>query len=501
MHSLLIILLGAGMQLTTAKLIVLAADVLALTTIPSVLLRRRGRPLAALSWSLAVLTLPLVGVLAWWMLGRTHLQRPSRRRRAASQAYCARRLAHPEEPGAWCRPCEIPSVLREVLPFATVDRRRTDGVFPPTVANHSRLLVDGCEAFTAMESAMGAAAQEIHAMFYIWKADDTGRQWRDLLIEKARQGVRVRVLVDAVGSPRLHRMLVRPLRRAGACVSTFLPARFWPWSPTFNFRNHRKLLVVDRRVAFLGGMNVGDEYAGAWHDCMVQLEGPVVRQLNEIFEEDWFFASGEDLADSPLPRDIVSRELSCRPGDAQERSDVCVVIAGGPDRDENRIQDALFLAITGARGRVWLTTPYFIPALPLLAALRGAAQRGVDVRLLVPKVNDVGLVGLASHSYYPELLEAGVQIFEYTGGVLHMKALVVDHWLSVTGSANVDVRSLTLNFELACFNASAHLNARLAQVFESSLGRSDQADGAALGRRSVLRKLAESIAHLLSPLL
>jgi cardiolipin synthase len=338
-------------------------------------------------------------------------------------------------------------------------------------------------------------------MFYIWHPDETGRTLRDLLVRKASEGLTVRILVDAVGSPGIRGSFAAPLKKAGATIVSFLPVRFRPWAPTFNFRNHRKLLVVDRTVAFTGGTNIGNEYEKRWHDLAVRIRGPAVAQLNSIFEEDWFFAAGENLSEEDPVRENAL-DVTSEPGSmTQGVPAACAIIASGPDRQQNRIHDAFFLAISQARQRVLLTTPYFIPSHAILAALRGAAQRGVDVRILLPRHSDVRLVGLASRSYYPGLLTEGAQIFEYSGAMVHTKALVIDDWLSVLGSANVDSRSFRLNFELACFISSADLNARLAEIFAGALPQSLEVNLAVMEHRPHYLALAESLAHLLSPLL
>jgi cardiolipin synthase A/B len=497
-YSLLNFLLGLGFAPGTASLLALATDLLALVTIPSVLLRRRGRPLAALSWVLAVVSIPLLGVAAWWILGRTHLQRLSRRRQESGQTFSARSPTASEALHA----SRFSPRFMGILPFASSKHPWVDGVFPPTETNRVELLVDGSRAFPAMAEAVIAARHQIHAMFYIWRTDETGRRLRDLLVQKAREGVKVRLLVDAVGSPGIRGAFVAPLKEAGVAVVSFLPVRFRPWAPTFNFRNHRKLLVVDRVVAFTGGMNIGNEYEKQWHDLAVEIRGPAVAQLNSIFEEDWFFAAGEDLIeDEPRGRQTPAANEEEHRAASADASAACAVIASGPDRRQNRIHDAFFLAISQARQRVLLTTPYFIPSHAIMAALRGAAQRGVDVQILLPRHGDIWLARLASRSYYPSLLTEGARIFEYSDRMMHSKALVIDDWLSVLGSANVDSRSFRLNFELACFISSPALNSQLADVFGGALKRSSETSLAELERQPRHVAIAESLAHLLSPLL
>ena len=487
MHSLLNLLLRSAFPAEVRDWILLLADVLALATIPSVLVRRSGRPLAALSWILALLAVPFGGVIVWWLLGRTHLQRPARKRKRSQRRMDAE---HPETPPP---APEIPAVIRAVLPFALQgDRRWTEGVFPPVDATDVRVFANGAEAFAAMESAIVQARMEIRAVFYIWQADETGRRIADKMIERARAGVKVRILVDEVGSRAFLRQMAPSLRAAGVEVAGFLPASFRPWAPTFNFRNHRKLLLVDGHCAFTGGMNIGREYECEWRDQCARLSGPVLESLDAVFQEDWLFVTGESL------RDLIPEGES---DDTSENRALCVVIASGPDRDEHRVHDGFFLAITNARSRVWLTSPYFVPDASLLEALRAAAMRGVDVRILTPLQNDVRLVALASCSCREPLLRAGVRLFEFLPCFMHTKNLIIDDELSVIGSANVDTRSFRLNFELACFLVSRRVNERLATFFESDLRESREITRAEVEARGVFRRCLESGANLLSPLL
>lgn len=454
----------------------LASQLLALLTIPSVLLRRRGRPSAALSWLLALFALPLLGVLAWWAFGRTHLER-KRRRRARKRRVFARVRSHQN--------ADESTVFDRQLPL----RARRDCVFP-SPGNHLELLLDGARAYEAMEAAIQGARESVHILMYIWQDDATGRRIRDLLVDKARQGVQVRVLVDGFGSSGFVRRLGRPLREAGASVGVFLPSRFTPLeSPRTNFVNHRKILVVDDRVAFTGGMNVGDEYAERWRDAMVRVEGPAVQDLQLVFLDDWYFATNElvesdgGTAIAPHPNGVDA-----------------AIIASGPD-SESWIHDAYFLALTQAQRRIWIATPYFIPGPAILAALRTAAGRGVDVRIVVPSKSDVALVAWASRSFYRMLLQAGVRIFEYGGTMLHAKALVTDDSLGSIGTANIDSRSFRLSFEVGCFFASKELNGELANWHEGLTRGAIEVTREAIATKPLAHKLAESVAHLCSPLL
>ena len=486
MHSLLTLILSIAFEPRLASLVVLGGDVLALLALPSVLLRRSGRPLAALSWVLALLTLPYAGVLAWWLLGRTHLVRQRTKRKRASK-----RLGEQRPPLATA-PVGVPARLRDVLPFSLAGRRWTEGVFPPAAFTRAQVLCDGQEAFPAMEAAIAGAKVEVRAAFYIWQSDSTGRRIADLVAQKARSGVRVRILVDAVGSHAFLRDFGKRLRHSGVEVASFLPARFRPWAPTFNFRNHRKLLLVDRHAAFVGGMNIGDEYAAGWHDLAFELRGPVVEHLDDVFREDWLFATKADVGPSAALD-------QARP--PPERIGLCGVIASGPDRDEHRVPDAFFLGINQAKQRVWMASPYFVPSAAFLAALRGAAQRGLDVRVVLPRLNDVPFVRWASRSYYDELLRAGIRIFEFQPRFSHMKAMVLDDDLSVIGSANADVRSFRLNFELVCIVDSAGLNARISEILARDVSLSREVTLEEINNAPRIQVLLDSFANLWSPLL
>ena len=462
---------------------------LAALSVPSVLVQRRGRPMAAVSWILALVSLPIVGLVLWWLIGRNHLERRRRRKRTAHETLVPRleelRAAIATEQPAVAEPSPL-------LPVSHLPLEFLGSVFPPCDGNEV-VLLDAHEAFGIMERDVRAAKHHVHALFYIWKDDDTGRSFRDALIEKANEGVEVRVLTDALGSPAFATRFVKPLRDAGARVRRFFPPRLLSATPRLNFRNHRKSLVVDGDIGVIGGFNIGDEYRLRWHDMGVRIGGPAVNQLQEIFADDWFFASGEDLADpSYFGRSRYD-------GDGQNA--VVGAIASGPDTKGSPIEDALFIAINQTQRRLYITTPYLIPPRGIMAALRAAVYRGVDVRLLVPAHSDVPLVRWASRSYYPELLASGVRIYEYQPSMLHAKAAVFDEDLALIGSANIDNRSFRLNFESSAFIRDASLNQALTHVFEDDLSRSEEIDQSRFNRRPWGAKVIDATAHLLSPLL
>lgn len=465
---------STGPEIFTALFMV--AEVVAFASVPSVLLRRRGRPTAALAWLLALFALPALGGLLWWTFGRTRLERKRRRRVRKAKEFNRIKDGPATDHG---------TVFDNLIPARAVGTC----VFP-SGGNEVKLLIDGPQAFPEMEAAIRGARQSINALFYIWHTDATGRRIRDTMVEKARSGVQVRVLVDAFGSDGFTSDFVEPLLQAGAKVARFFPSAFDKLgAPRFNFRNHRKILVIDGNLAFTGGMNIGDEYAKEWRDLMVRLRGPVVEGLQYVFLDDWYFATEESVDDQP------ASSAAQAPGS----TDIAVV-ASGPD-SEHWIHDAYFTALVRAERRIWIATPYFIPTAALMAALRTAAGRGVEVSIVVPEVTDVLLVKWAARSYYKDLLDAGVRVLEYQGRMLHAKALLVDDDRLSVGTANLDTRSFRLSFEVGCFFASTELNQQLWQWFQELERDSKQVTAEALGQVPVTRKLLESMAHLLSPLL
>lgn len=448
----------------------------ALLSVPSVLLRRRGRPTSALAWLLALLALPAIGSVAWWAIGRTRMERRLRQRSLKKKDFIESHGTPAKEPI---------EVFKNLLPV----RARQDYAFAST-GNSVQLLADGHSAYPALRESLGQATHCIHLLFYIFELDATGERICQLLIQKAKEGIRVRLLLDGLGSQKTWHRLKGQLEPHGIQVAVFLPSRIWPlYAPRFNFINHRKIVVIDNKTAFTGGMNIGRDYEDSWRDLMLKLEGPAVEGLNHIFLEDWFFASGEDIPD-PLRGAHDSK-----PGGVD-----AAIVSSGPDT-EGWIHDAYFLAITQAKSKIVIATPYFIPTAGLLTALRTAAGRGVEVQIVVPSLSDVKIVKWASRSFYPLLVDVGVRIFEYTANMLHAKAMVIDGTILSVGTANIDNRSLRLNFEVSCFISNEKMARDLSSWIDALLQDSTEMTPEFLEEKGLPRKLLESAAHLLSPLL
>ena len=458
----------------------------------SLLLSRRS-PQATLAWIFAFIALPVVSGLYYMVFGPRRLLR-RRRRYGVARTMAASVSQHLR---ATSRKHEV-SLDRDARGLAAVGRRLNQGT--PTCASQVRLLDDGDQCMQALEEAIGEAQHHIHLEYYIWEPDRIGTQFRDLLAEAAARGIEVRVLYDAVGSPRLNARFWQPLSDAGGEVRVFNPVGFSIATIHFaNFRTHRKIAVIDGRVGFLGGINLHDPASAtrsgkdAWRDQHARIDGEPVRKLQRLFLENWTYARGAfRLTERSMPSYFPPAEGG---GD-----DIPVqILASGPD-DENAPMLAFFLAaIATARSRVWIETPYLIPDEPLEAALRIAHLRDVDVQIIVPRSGDSRLVTAASRTYCDSLARGGIVVFEYGPPMLHAKTLLVDETVAVVGTANLDNRSFRLNFEVAAAFYDRGVIERLARRFEEDRARSTPLRPRRGG--PILRQLAESVARLTSPVL
>lgn len=390
----------------------------------------------------------------------------------------------------------LPPLQQPNLPLISLARRAADA--PLSQGNTTSILQDAQQTYDCLEKAVTAATHHIHVLYYIIRDDKVGQWFRDLLVKQAQRGVQIRLMFDGVGSYFLSREFWQPLRACGAQIEAFLPPRFSPWVSNYNinFRNHRKLVIVDGKVGILGGINLGEEYLGkppnaVWRDTHVQIQGPAVHLLQQCFAEDWCHMTGELLLSPPY-----YPKFPKAPG-----SDCVQIIPSGPDHNWYPIHLLFFLAITSALQRIWIATPYFIPDNSILTALITAAMRGVDVKILLPARGDHTLVHYAMRSYYQRLLRAGVEIYEYQKGMMHAKTIVVDGRCGTIGSANLDIRSFHLNFELNAFVYSRDFAQQLEYAFQLDLQDSQRVIPETFRKRPMMEHLYEAVARLLSPLL
>lgn len=446
------------------------------------LILQRRSPTATLAWIMTSILLPVLGFAIYQFFGPPRIRRKKLRHARARQIVATRRTS---------RLPLVPDVGR-LMRMA----ERT-GEAPPARARRIDLYDNGKDAYAAIEAAVAAATHHVHLEYYIWEADQTGTRLRDLLVERAKAGVEVRLLVDALGSPRAKRAFVAPLVAAGVRVAWFNPVTFGTLRMGLvNFRTHRKIVVCDGRVGFTGGINVTDVHTAtvsgdrAWRDTHARIEGAAVQPLQTLFFEDWNFATGEALgADSYFPAD---------PGDGDH---IVQVLGSGPDHVLFPIHKLYFAAIAAADERVLITTPYFVPDEAVLTALTTAALRGVDVRILVPRKGDSALVSAAARSYFEELITVGVKIYEYGPPMLHAKTMVVDDELAIVGTANMDNRSFRLNFECALAIAGGDTAATLTRWFHRDLEKATRVTARGEKRAPFRQRSLESVARLLSAIL
>jgi len=457
------------------------------------LLMSRRSPTATLAWIFAFIALPGVSGIYYVMFGPRRLQR--RKHRYGVARVQAGAVSHYLK-GSSCD--TRPELSADARGLAAVGRRLLQG--DPTFASSVELLDDGDAKMEALERAIAESTQHIHMEYYIWEPDRVGTHFRDLLAAAAARGVEVRLLYDALGSPHIKSAFWKPLVDAGGEVLSFNPLRWSSRSVLIhNFRSHRKIAICDGRVGFLGGINMHDPATAtrsgknAWRDQHIEIVGEPVRKLQRLFLENWTYAGGSfKLSHKTMPLYFPS----ARDGG---KGIAVQILASGPDDDTAPLHAFFLAALSTARTRVWIETPYLIPDEPLESALRVAELRGVDVQVIVPRQGDSKLVTMASHTYCDSLHKAGIKVFQYGPPMLHSKTMVVDDTVALVGTANIDNRSFRLNFEVAAAVYDKRVIAHLARRFEEDRAASRAFKYRNRGPR--ITQIMESVARLTSPVL
>ncbi len=456
----------------------------------AVILLENRNPAKSLVWVLALVFLPIVGVVLYAFVGQDF-----RRKKIISKKSLHRFNANPTSEthcGETDKKTELsPTVMR------TVNLLENNAEAAVYANNKIDVFTSGTAAFEAMFADIEAAREHIHVEFYIVENDEVGKRFRDLLAQKAREGVRVRFIYDYLGGFSLKKRFFKPLREAGVYFHAFLPAIPYIGLSKVNYRNHRKLLVVDGRVGYTGGMNVADRYVkgnrlGLWRDTQVRFEGAAVHGLQNAFLVDWYFVDRKLITDAkyyPAPKMF------------NECQNLVQIVSSGPDTDFETIMQGIVSMITSAQRYIYIHTPYFLPTESILSALQIASLSGVDVRLLVPEKSDTHLAQMATKSYIRQMLDAGVRVFFYQKTFLHSKAIVVDDVVSTVGTANMDFRSYEQNFELNAFVYDETTAKTLRQAFETDLQQSREITLDEWKQRKKKERLKDSFARLFSPIL
>ena len=453
----------------------------------------------AVAWAFALNTAPVLAVPAWWVFGSNEVedyQSAMRVGMAEVRPLGEQLIKNLNQAAGDSKELGSGQDELEEKQSETLRRLQTIGSLPVIEGNSARLLVDGDTTFAAILDAISEAENYILIQFYIFREDGIGKRIRDALVAKAREGVSVYLLLDNMGSIDLSAEFIASMEREKINVTYFMDLDGKANRFQSNFRNHRKIVVVDGKRGFIGGLNVGDEYLGKdpkltpWRDTHMEWRGPIVKCLQVPFAEDWRWASGELL-------DQLDWEM--RPEDAAGEMEALCLATGPADPFETCAMGFITL-IDGARDRIWLATPYFVPDEKIVTALQLAAMRGVDVRVILPGLSDSKLVYLSSFSYLKELEDAGVKFYRFGKGFMHQKVMIVDDSLSAIGSANLDNRSFRLNFEVIGIVSDTAFNAEVSKMLEADLAHSKPTGAKALSGRSFWFRLSVRLSRMLAPI-
>lgn len=453
----------------------------------------RKKPVSTLLWVMAINFLPILGFILYLFLGqdisKSKLFEGKTKDDRIIQEEFRRQLKRLE---------------RDELDYShdrTKDYREMIRMFNEAegeilyTQNDVKLYNNGRDKFRDLFEDLKKAQECIYVQYYIFKSDRLSQEFMSILKERAAKGVRVYLLVDGMGARKLHYRDRKALKEAGIEFALFFPGILPKINSHINYRNHRKIVVIDYKIGYVGGLNVGDEYVGRdkkfgfWRDNHLRIVGDAVNGLAWRFYLDYKFASKGKI-------DVFRTELPCNVGD----KDICIVTSG-PDTKADSIRNGYEKMVTRAREEIYIQTPYFVPDDGLLKSLKVAALSGVDVHIMIPKIRDHPFVHWASLSFLGELLEWGVKAYLYEGGFLHSKVMISDDYLSSVGTANFDIRSFELNFEVNAFLFDHDLNRKLKSDFHEDMKQSTEITQEMYMNRSTGVKIKESISRLLSPLL
>lgn len=446
------------------------------------LMSEKRQPGNTMAWLLVIVLIPYVGVPLYLLFGGRKLRRLVARKS---------RLAPVPSDAAVVTTAAAAGAIAQALVH--------ESGCPPVGGNTVRLLTTGEQAYAEFERQIRGARQTIHLTTFILGRDDTGRRIVELLAQRARAGVKVRLLLDAVGCMMSSRGFVDPLRKAGGEVQRFMPVLMLQWRGSANLRNHRKIAVFDQQRVILGGHNLASEYMGPsplkkrWRDFGAVIEGPAVELLNEIFLADWRYASGQSVDAAHAERGVPGLE----PRGACELQ----VIASGPDVEGDALYEGILSFIQEAKRRIWIITPYFIPDEVLFRSLLVKARTGHEVKLVVPARSNHPIADHARRYYLRELQKAGAQVLLFQPGMMHSKGMIIDDRIGLLGSANFDLRSLFVNFEIGMFVYSEPEVLAMRAWAQELIDHSSPMPAVRLARRRLLGNIAEDLSRLLAPLL
>lgn len=458
-----------------------------------------ARPTKTMAWLLVVVVLPVIGIILYLVFGVNRRKYKFYKIKEAQRVkkYLSRKDGFYQD--HFTEQALLPEnrdIYRKIPQLISQNSR-----FLPYPGNKVKLLRNGPATFDAIFEALEKAEKFIHIQYYIFEEGEITERLKEIFKKKAREGVEIRVLYDGIGSQGLSNNFINELQEEGCSLSCFLPIANLRPTSTLNYRNHRKILIIDGKIGFTGGINVTDKYIrpdagplGIWHDMHLRLEGPVVNSLQAVFVTDWNFANqreenGDLLKDFYFPK-------SEEKGDA-----VAQIVASGPDSDFSSIRQAYFSLITQADDYVYITNSYVIPGDAILTALQTAALSGVDVRLIIPETSDSIVVKWGVRAYFEDLLRAGVRVYLYQNNFLHSKTLVADDEVISVGTANFDLRSFEQNFEVNALVYEQSLAKDLKSYFLEDIENCEELKLETFKDRPVGDKIKEGLAKIFSPIL
>ncbi len=459
-----------------------------------VLVYQRRDPVKTIAWIAVIVLIPIAGIILFFFFGRTYRRRKIFFRKELSD------FRHIEKYVSWQSKHLYHTVFQKdeslYSKIGAVQLLFNNSKAILTMYNNVDILLDGDKTFPAMFEAMKNAKHHIHIEFYIIEEGKVGNELREILIQKVKEGVEVRILYDGVGSWGLSKKYISSLKKAGIEIVAFMPIRFPRLAQRLNYRNHRKIVVVDGKTGFIGGLNIADRYLygkpdiGVWRDTHLQITGTAVSSLQLIFLTDWHFATNNLISDNKyFPNYKVKNRCMIQ------------MVSSGPDSDWSSIMQAYFYLISTAKKYIYISTPYFIPNESILTAIKTVSMSGVDVRIILPSRSDSKLTYYGSLSYIPELLEANVSIYSYQKGFTHSKMLIVDDIVSSVGTANMDLRSFDQNFEINALVYDSTIALQLKQIFLNDLESCVKVKMEDYLAKPFINHLAQGIARVFSPLL
>ncbi len=456
----------------------------------------RRDPKTVWTWLLVLYFIPILGIFLYFIIGYDfHKRQMFRTKEIEDAMYSA--VRGQEE--SIFRDEFAPSDprLRKFSDTVLMNLEAADAVY--TADNDVEIYTDGKEKFRALYEEIEKAEKFVHIQYYIIRNDELWKPFEELLARKVKEGVEVRILYDSMGCRSMKHSDWRRIRSLGIHVGEFFPAILGSLQLRVNYRNHRKIVVIDGKTAFVGGFNIGREYIGLspkfgyWRDTHLRIRGSAVLALHIRFILDWNYATKQNL----FARDSY---FTYRP-EEKPGSEAIQIISSGPDSKWQNIRNVYLKMISKARKSIYIQTPYFIPDNAVLDALRIAAMSGVDVRVMIPCKPDHPFVYWATYSYIGDLLAAGVKCYTYDNGFLHAKGMVVDGLVSCYGTANMDIRSFKLNFEVNAVIYSIRIARRMEEIFREDLKVCTQVTEYLYGKRSCLVRIREQFSRLFSPVL